>query len=212
MVLPVTSKHRSSLDFATTGCDITVWPSSGVRRRHETPECRFTARFTEDALRGTQVETRWCAGDAERVWSRNAVTTSSVLARRECISAAGPFDEELEAGSDYDMWLRMSKLCQLRYLDEPLVRYWIHGSQISTDYAKKARSTMRLVDKHQTLFERDRRSFSRRSMDIGIWHARSDNLGEARRAFRTSIRLAPLSWKPYVLLALSFVVPQGARR
>ena len=60
----------------------------------------------------------------------------STLIRRECLEAAGHFNEELPALEDLEMFIRLSRLCAFERLREPLVRY--HDTQgLSKDrYAK----------------------------------------------------------------------------
>ncbi len=53
----------------------------------------------------------------------NRFQTSTVLARRSALDATGGFDTTLDGVEDWDMWLRMSEVGQVRKLDWPLVRY-----------------------------------------------------------------------------------------
>ena len=168
-----------------------------------------TARYTVNQRTGTIEETRCSVADFDRPLFRNIITTSSMVVRRECFDKIGFFDEALEASSDYDMWLRLSRAYRIYYLDEALVRYFLHGGQISADFAKKARSTTRLLEKHAEVLSQDRKAFSRKHVALGISRGRSGDIRGAQRAFLKSIRLDPLGRSGYVCLALSFF---GAKR
>jgi glycosyltransferase involved in cell wall biosynthesis len=54
------------------------------------------------------------------VWG-NLISTSSAIARREALLAAGMFDETLRIGEDWDLWLRLSADFEGRCVPEPLM-------------------------------------------------------------------------------------------
>jgi glycosyltransferase involved in cell wall biosynthesis len=51
----------------------------------------------------------------------------TVMAPLEVLSEAGLFDTSLRFAQDYDLWLRLLSRYEFHYLDEPLVRYRVHG-------------------------------------------------------------------------------------
>jgi hypothetical protein len=53
-----------------------------------------------------------------------------VLVRRAAFAAAGPFDPAL-IYSDWDFWVRLAAKARIGFLDVPLVRYRVHGSNTS---------------------------------------------------------------------------------
>jgi glycosyltransferase involved in cell wall biosynthesis len=53
------------------------------------------------------------------------------IVRREVIETAGLFDESLEAGSDYDYWLRATHRFQAHKLEMCIALYRIHGDGIT---------------------------------------------------------------------------------
>jgi glycosyltransferase involved in cell wall biosynthesis len=82
---------------------------------------------------------------------RNFVITSSVLARREAIVAAGGFDEsaELRSVEDYDLWLRLLRRREgcLLVLPQALVRYR-DGDGISLHGRRELDAVRRIAAKH----------------------------------------------------------------
>lgn len=65
---------------------------------------------------------------------RCTVLTSSVVARRAALVAAGLFDEELRRGQDFDLWVRLAAAgARFGYTTEPLVSRRIHGMNLSGD-------------------------------------------------------------------------------
>lgn len=55
----------------------------------------------------------------------NFVITSTAMVRRACLEQVGAFDESplLRVGEDYDLWLRIAAIAEVRYVDQPLAAY-----------------------------------------------------------------------------------------
>ncbi|MCF8721052.1 glycosyltransferase family 2 protein [Nitrospina gracilis] len=63
------------------------------------------------------------------------ISPSSVMLKREVLSRIGGFDEALPACEDYDLWLRLTFLYPVQFLEEPLiVKYGGHEDQLSARY------------------------------------------------------------------------------
>jgi hypothetical protein len=43
-----------------------------------------------------------------------------VVVKRECLNAVGPYDESFTLGDEYDMFLRVAKRFQCRFVDKDL--------------------------------------------------------------------------------------------
>jgi glycosyltransferase involved in cell wall biosynthesis len=61
----------------------------------------------------------------------NELTTSTVVARRDALLAAGPFVAVGPSSSDWDMWLRLALRGDVVYRAAPVARYRQHGATIS---------------------------------------------------------------------------------
>ena len=60
------------------------------------------------------------------------ISPSSVLIKREVFEMVGLFDESLKVCEDYDLWLRITSLLPIIFLDQPLiVKYGGHADQLS---------------------------------------------------------------------------------
>jgi glycosyltransferase involved in cell wall biosynthesis len=149
----------------------------------------YTARFSVDEGTGriwtTRFPTPFQPGAA------NVITTSSVLVRRDCFCRVGMFDERFEAGSDFDMWIRLGLHYQFAYLDMPLVKYYIHANRLSTDYRKKRRAAELFVEKHHLLFAKDPKLLARQYLNLGVMCYRDGSVMDACRAFWKAVRLCP---------------------
>jgi glycosyltransferase involved in cell wall biosynthesis len=85
----------------------------------------------------------------------NFITNSSVVMRKSVFEKVGMFNEskKLFALEDYEMWLRASIEYEFKYVNEPLVRYRQHASQISLTNRKKVYRSF--VGLYWKLFEKE---------------------------------------------------------
>jgi glycosyltransferase involved in cell wall biosynthesis len=135
-------------------------------------------------------------------------TASTVVLRRECFEEVGLFDETIDFGEEYDMWIRIAHAFDFQFLPEPLVRYSVHGTRLSTNYALMIRGVERLLVKFGNFFAAYPTDLSRRHLELGVWHCYQGEARRGRKAFRRAIRIAPTRFKNYLYLALALL---GAR-
>ena len=74
-------------------------------------------------------------------------TPSGVLCDRSLFSICGSFDLNLSQCADWDMWIRFATTTEFLYVDEPLVMYRRHGSNMSADPALLERDSIRVLEK-----------------------------------------------------------------
>jgi len=86
-------------------------------------------------------------GDVYRYMLKDNITgTSTIMVKRECFRKAGIFRESFPTCEDWDMWLRMSRICRFGAIDEPLVDYSIHSGQFS--FTKYLAGRYRIIEEH----------------------------------------------------------------
>jgi teichuronic acid biosynthesis glycosyltransferase TuaG len=61
----------------------------------------------------------------------NYIGRSAVMHKRECLDEVGLFDESITGDDDWDMWIRISEEFEMRYTGRPLVKYRVHGGNVS---------------------------------------------------------------------------------
>jgi glycosyltransferase involved in cell wall biosynthesis len=77
----------------------------------------------------------------------NFVPFPSAVVRRECLERHGAFDETLDMGIDYDLWLRLSAHYDFDFIVESTVRYRIWSGQMSRHYRKRYDSAIRIMQR-----------------------------------------------------------------
>jgi glycosyltransferase involved in cell wall biosynthesis len=64
--------------------------------------------------------------------------TSTIMVRKKCLLQIGGFDETLPARQDYDLSLRLSKLCEFEFIPEPLVKvYWDSDNRVTNSLKRR---------------------------------------------------------------------------
>lgn len=87
------------------------------------------------------------------LWEKgNFITTSSVVAKKECFALSGLFDvsKEVLGSEDMDMWYRIAERYKLKYINEPLVQYLARHSGFNRSNITRAyASAAAVIRKHQ---------------------------------------------------------------
>ena len=65
--------------------------------------------------------------------AKSFIQTSTVVVKKECLNAVGPYDESFSLGDEYDMFLRISKKFQCGFVDKGLTRYRVHETNASNN-------------------------------------------------------------------------------
>ena len=71
---------------------------------------------------------------------------STPLIRRECFDSVGMFSTELRLAQDWEMWIRISRHYHLSALDEVLVRYRQHPTNISKSYTLALKTFSTIIE------------------------------------------------------------------
>jgi hypothetical protein len=71
----------------------------------------------------------------------------TVVCERSLLDAAGGFDPNLSQCADWDMWVRLARLTEFVYVDEPLVTYRQHGTNMSRNAPLLERDSLEVLRK-----------------------------------------------------------------
>jgi glycosyltransferase involved in cell wall biosynthesis len=83
---------------------------------------------------------------ADALFRENFVCTSTVIARRDAVLAAGGFRTEFEPAEDYDLWLRLADRGRFAYVARPVARYRVHGGALGADRARMFGAEIRVLE------------------------------------------------------------------
>jgi teichuronic acid biosynthesis glycosyltransferase TuaG len=114
------------------------------------------------------------------LYRRGFISTSSVVARRDAVTAAGGFDEELRTGQDFDLWLKL--LCEpsaaFQVFDDKLTRYHVSPNGITANTRRRLNDTLKIALRHAPSLRRYSGRFA-----LSLWFRILALHAEACRAF-----------------------------
>lgn len=111
----------------------------------------------------------------DRLYVDNFVCMSSAVMRRAVLEKVGYLDERLRMSEDFDYWLRVACFFPFAFVDEPLVRYRVHGAQVS----KQTETRIKTVWEIRERFDRE---FGEH---VGFWaRRRAKALHFSHKAYR----------------------------
>jgi glycosyltransferase involved in cell wall biosynthesis len=139
-----------------------------------------------------------------RLMNGCCTTSSTVMVRVDALRAAGPFDERLALGNDWDMWLRLvMDGARTAYVDEALTEYHWHGANMTSDRRQIPAAALTIFGR---LFDSGTLSPSPQKLRgrcLAKWHlvaaeaALADaDYAEARRELAAALRSRPASVRP----------------
>lgn len=126
---------------------------------------------------------------------------SAAMVRRECFAVVGGFDEALAGTQDRDMWLRLAKRFRFDYVPDTLVRWYIHGEQITTDLGAKITARRQFLRKYAADLERHPVTLAKQLLSLGMMYGADHRSASAALCFVRAIRRCPRDPVPYRHLA-----------
>lgn len=99
-------------------------------------------------------------------------STSFPLLRKSALEAIGGFDPLMESAQDYDVWLRISKSYEVAFVDNILVRYYVHQSErITTNPKKRISGLTRIIEKNREHIKKNRHAYWARTLELAPFYA-----------------------------------------
>lgn len=138
---------------------------------------------------------------SQGIYRESYIKTPSVLVRKTCVNKVRGFDEKLQVCEDWDFFMRLSRVCKLKYLDEVLVliypsRYRRSIKERRQDYRKFAQSCERMIEKHSDVMNTKLKAWY--SYTIGVSYLKGGDEREGKYWLKKSLSLNPLNIKTRV--------------
>ena len=106
--------------------------------------------------------------------------TSFPLIRKSALEDIEGFDPLMQSAQDYDVWLRLAEKYEIAYVEDVLVRYYIHGAeQITKNYKRKIAGMERLMQKNKNYLAKNKRAWRRHMLSITPFYAGNGQVGKA---------------------------------
>jgi glycosyltransferase involved in cell wall biosynthesis len=135
---------------------------------------------------------------ARLIYTRRAhVLCCTVLIRKSCVDAVGPFDETLRATEDRDLWFRIAELYRVGYIDEVIADYRMSPNSVTKDEKRVLAGQTQFIEKHLQRGACTR--MAAREARGGVYRERGDSLfnagdlGQALRYYSRSVLQFPFN-------------------
>jgi glycosyltransferase involved in cell wall biosynthesis len=148
------------------------------------------------------------------LFERNCLSTSATVVRREKLFEAGLFSEDLRFNGveDYELWLRLSKICRFYFLHEVLGGYKLSEGGISRDVGNQVRSETNVLEHNFSKLKipanerwKVEKRYARLFTSTGFALHKQGMFRESRSWYLKAIRRYPLFYKAYAALLLSII-------
>ena len=177
--------------------------TTGHLRRH--PQLAMVSTGWKSLASGRrypQVREPLLQGDLyPRLMSMRLVRTSTVLARRDVLLAAGGFDESLEMAEDLDLWLRLARRHAIAFLNDPLSGSRKDAMNLSKNRLRHLELQLLVLDRNHDPERVPRRAFDRRRaglhLSLGKAQEKRGLRAEAIASFRRAAALDRWSFAAY---------------
>lgn len=116
-------------DVAVLGTDIELFSDSGILEKR-------VVSHESDKIK-------------EELFFSCSLAHPSVMMRRNMIADLGGYDIEYNGMEDYELWIRVAEKHKISALSEILLRYRIHGGQVSKNPSSQFMEKMRRLKKRQ---------------------------------------------------------------
>jgi len=119
-----------------------------------------------DIIRGTGRRARYRRGKvAPELLKGNYIYCPTVMFRASVLKKAGQFRTDLKIGEEYDMYLRLARICAFDFVDKPLARYRVHSDNASRDMVRNYTETVMCLTDFAAAANDEKLSRS------AMWHA-----------------------------------------
>jgi glycosyltransferase involved in cell wall biosynthesis len=82
------------------------------------------------------------------IFKENVIGTSSVMCQREAYLLVGGFDTELPSASDWDLWLKLSKIGDVAFTTEIGMNYLMRAGSVSSNFPKRISAIKTISQRH----------------------------------------------------------------
>lgn len=134
-----------------------------------------------------------------------AFSTPTWLIKRTAFLAAGGFDETLPNCEDLDFLARILKRHRLEIVADPLVVKYNQADSLDANFERLSESYLILMDRHRDLWQQAPIAAERVWMRMANVYLARDNIQKGREALKAVVSIRPLSYKVWILLALTYL-------
>ena len=134
----------------------------------------------------------------------NFIGTPVALIRKECFKKVELFDEYISAREDWELWIRISKYYEFKYIPEPLmISYYTSGGVDEKSIIVNINILEFIVNKHYKNFAEHKKILSKHYFNIGLNLCSIRHLSKGKKYFIKAIKIYPLDIRYSLMLIIS---------
>ena len=101
-----------------------------------------------------------------KILFQNQFAHSSVMFRREAALKAGGYDENLNIGEDYDLWLKLGALGKMANIKEYLLKYRVHSGNVTLKRVEALKNNIAIIRKYKNRYPNYYLAYARRALRL----------------------------------------------
>lgn len=144
----------------------------------------------------------------KHVLSGLPIYLTTLMLKRKYLEQAGTFDKGFVFADDWDFCIRLSKICNFRFVKTPLAIRYIVSDSISVNNPALPKELEKILNKHIDEIQKDRRMLAAHYFSLGNSLCLLNNLAEGRQYFMKAIKAHAFDIR--ALLGLTISVPGRA--
>ena len=142
----------------------------------------------------------------ESILRTSFISTQTMMVRRDILNKLGGFDEALYSLVDWDCALRVSRLGDWAFVDEPLVIQRFSPNSLTRNLDRRVRSTVHVVEKNRDLLSRSPDVLANHYRTIAGSYRRLGDFDRARQYLRAARESRPRSPELWTLTAYTEIM------
>lgn len=116
----------------------------------------------------------------------------------------GVFDEELPAQEDWELYIRISKYYNFKFINKPLSKHYLSPDSLTLKFNVLVNSTKKIIEKHFDEFNKQKKSTAGFYRIIAADLCLNGSLNEGRDYYIMAIKKNPTNIHYYLGYATSF--------
>jgi glycosyltransferase involved in cell wall biosynthesis len=121
----------------------------------------------------------------------------TAVVRKECFDSLGTFDDTLEFGEDWDMWIRIASRYRFGFVPERLALYYRHGDSYKGDMLRPMASKERILKRHMGEMSRSTLAYNYHWLGVNYFLE-----GQLKKAIHFQSKAIAVQPRPSYVLAL----------
>jgi len=135
----------------------------------------------------------------------NFIGMPASVVRKECFTKIGNFDIKIPYLEDWELWIRISKYYEFKYIPEPLViSYYTSGGVNEKSIIVGVNVLNFIINKYHEDFNKHKKILSKHYFSIGLNLCLNNDLRKGRNYIVKAVRIDPFNIKFLTALLISF--------